>query len=384
MPTELIDQSTTGTYAGVTRVTSHRYRNRTWSVSASYGTVDRRDLPENPYSDLICNASQSPGVGTNTNYYTGAFISTQSVGYQSGSELRNCMLTAKASTDPLLTSVTQLKNEAFIKAASAVADAKTNLPVLFAEMSKTVRLITSTARRIYSAYRAFRRGRLGDVARLLGISPSQVHKTWLEYKYGWMPLLMDVKQSAEFIGQLVVGRAFEFTASGTAQATASKTSSPAGSAGHVSASTIRRVRIKLDCRIDNPRASTAQQLGLTNPALVVWELVPFSFVFDWFIQVGDYLKAVTAFHGVSVRKAMESSLDASSISGAIVDPAYAYPGLGVRYTGATAPLLGTVRSYQRGPYIVNLAQLYPPPNRDWFKLNRMITGLALMRARAGR
>lgn len=35
-----------------------------------------------------------------------------------------------------------------------------------------------------------------------------------------------------------------------------------------------------------------QRLGLTNPAAIAWELVPSSFIFDWFVKVGDFLEAL--------------------------------------------------------------------------------------------
>jgi hypothetical protein len=34
-------------------------------------------------------------------------------------------------------------------------------------------------------------------------------------------------------------------------------------------------------------------LGLINPAVVAWELVPFSFLVDWFIPVGKFLDSWT-------------------------------------------------------------------------------------------
>jgi hypothetical protein len=40
------------------------------------------------------------------------------------------------------------------------------------------------------------------------------------------------------------------------------------------------------------------QLGITNPALLVWELIPYSFVIDWLIPVGDFLSSLDALVGV--------------------------------------------------------------------------------------
>lgn len=62
-----------------------------------------------------------------------------------------------------------------------------------------------------------------------------------------------------------------------------------------------RAQIRLDFAHTSPSLSTAQQLGLTNPAQLAWELVPFSFVVDWFIPVGDFFAQLDATLGWSYR-----------------------------------------------------------------------------------
>lgn len=39
-------------------------------------------------------------------------------------------------------------------------------------------------------------------------------------------------------------------------------------------------------------ATLLRSFGLNNPAAVVWEAIPFSFVVDWFVNVGDALKSL--------------------------------------------------------------------------------------------
>lgn len=51
--------------------------------------------------------------------------------------------------------------------------------------------------------------------------------------------------------------------------------------------------------VSDPSVVTAGELGLTNPALVAWELVPYSFVVDWFLPIGDWLQAQTSLLGLS-------------------------------------------------------------------------------------
>jgi hypothetical protein len=59
------------------------------------------------------------------------------------------------------------------------------------------------------------------------------------------------------------------------------------------------VYVRLDYKMDNPLLAQAANLGLTNPAALAWELVPFSFVADWFVPVGDYLNCLDAALGYS-------------------------------------------------------------------------------------
>lgn len=44
----------------------------------------------------------------------------------------------------------------------------------------------------------------------------------------------------------------------------------------------------------NPGLRQLNGLGLLNPALLWWELLPYSFVVDWFLPVGDVLTSLTA------------------------------------------------------------------------------------------
>jgi hypothetical protein len=56
------------------------------------------------------------------------------------------------------------------------------------------------------------------------------------------------------------------------------------------------------CELQSTPAATAAQLGfgLSDAALFAWELTPFSFVFDWFIDVGTWIEELSSLQGIKV------------------------------------------------------------------------------------
>lgn len=66
---------------------------------------------------------------------------------------------------------------------------------------------------------------------------------------------------------------------------------------------------------DNAFAQRMSQTGLSNPLILAWELVPYSFVVDWFVGVGSYLNNLDATIGLqfnSGTKTLQSSLHGST------------------------------------------------------------------------
>jgi hypothetical protein len=60
-----------------------------------------------------------------------------------------------------------------------------------------------------------------------------------------------------------------------------------------------KIRAKARYMIRDATLKQLSEIGITNPALLVWELIPYSFVFDWIIPVGDWLKSLDSLVGTS-------------------------------------------------------------------------------------
>jgi len=380
---------TTDTWSAEAALSKAAYsgRIRSWVTTPNFGSLPKDSKPVNPYSDRTWKETQVPVTAFQKTKSTGAIQYVYNNSYtKTGAQINSDMFAYINSETSWNSDVASVPNAVKLKALVKIADAKVNVAVALAEARKTSDLIYDTARRIDKAYRAFRRGHLGEVAKILNITPGKIHNSWLEYKYGWMPLLMDVKGAAEFFAQQHVVRSpkFQVSALETVTKTYPKTTTHAAYGSSVVDATRERFvtasytcRAKIWCELSNPHLSALQQIGLTNPALVAWELVPFSFVFDWFISVGDWLTGLTALDGVTVRRAMISQV-LTYVYSDVYPPTFRSNTF-YEYTNGRYDYESLYRQYQRDSYIPDPLSLHPPVNVNSFGFAKLVTSLALLR-----
>jgi len=152
------------------------------------------------------------------------------------------------------------------------------------------------------------------IAASLGISAKQARKVlntkygvarslsdlWLEFWFGWKPLVSDIYTACEALQEplprtRIRGRAGQTIAYGY--------DSGAHSTEYFAGTGTCEVRLGCDVVISNPNTRLLQQMGLLNPAVVVWDAIPWSFVIDWFWSVSAVLNAFTDFAGLTVSNA---------------------------------------------------------------------------------
>jgi hypothetical protein len=190
-----------------------------------------------------------------------------------------------------------------------------NASVFLGEGHKTLQMLGDTAKTLARSIRALKKGNLVLAAESLGVvqksrqrrtgrqvGVNELSSRWLELQYGWMPLVKDAKAAAEQLGHRLN---WPLT---TTYRTSVKVPGDNGGISESNSAYAYTIthdayrRRSLIARVSEP-LSVPQLLGLQDPELVAWELLPYSFVFDWFVPVGDWLSAralVSKLHGTFI------------------------------------------------------------------------------------
>lgn len=116
----------------------------------------------------------------------------------------------------------------------------------------------------------------------------------LEFAFGWRPLASDIYKLGNEIMPPLFYADVRASYVEEQQVLNTATSYVGGYMGFI--------KLKAFCRVSmsDPLSSSASQLGLTDPAVVLWELVPWSFAVDWILPIGDYLSQLNMFQGLRV------------------------------------------------------------------------------------
>lgn len=182
-----------------------------------------------------------------------------------------------------------------------VAGSDFNAGVFLGEGKEAIGMIFDSARRIYGALHAFRRGHIDYAARILtqGTDRAPLHllhkdgvrrataSNWLELQYGWLPLLKDAESAAIFLSHHFSVPLQHTVKVGTKTKASVQSGTISTSVKFIDAGSFNFYSIKAILKEKNVIALS----GLMDPLSVAWELVPYSFVADWFIPIGNYLSA---------------------------------------------------------------------------------------------
>lgn len=120
---------------------------------------------------------------------------------------------------------------------------------------------------------------------------------WLEYRYGWMPLLSSAHEAMDNFfrshyaqERREKARVTRYTLSRQRDFTQAWNSTGAPKPSKVEVWDFKSERIEI-CLVFRSDVSWLANFTSLDPVSIGWELVPFSFVVDWFVNVGGYLRS---------------------------------------------------------------------------------------------
>lgn len=213
-----------------------------------------------------------------------------------------------------------------IKLLLKIKDQSVNLAQAFAERGQTTNLFAATARRLATAAFMLRKGNWVEASRHLGYDLTRGQRrrlannaivwskdqrkllanSWLELQYGWRPLVDDVFGSVQAIAKANMEGGLILSKSALVQPDPRVYSRqnifiryPALYGVNEWIDGVRTVSAKTRTKVwyrsrSNTLTSSLADVGITNPAVLVWELLPYSFVVDWFLPVGNWLNTFDA------------------------------------------------------------------------------------------
>lgn len=185
-----------------------------------------------------------------------------------------------------------------------IKDQKLNLSENLATAVQTTNMFAQKSSTFLKALQAARRKEWSSMFSLLGLSKDfkkrgSLSASYLEYIYGWKPLMQDIHGYWELLNEQLPGsnlvhavRKLSKTRTGSNQLITGydKFNAEWRYTG--------RDMISLSGKIRNDYARQVARAGLLNPLSVAWEVVPYSFLIDWGMPIGNALEALDATTGL--------------------------------------------------------------------------------------
>lgn len=188
-----------------------------------------------------------------------------------------------------------------------------NLAVSVGEIRETRRMLRDTILALVEMAHAIKTGNVRTMARTArrGLRPVDL---WLQARYGWLPLLSDMKGAVDSLQQRLThpakGDGITARARHIVGERVEKDFDIDLYGGWLKCTEVTErgfiCRVRLDATVIDTHFRDLVDTGIQDPLLVAWNLLGGSFVFDWVVGVGKYLDGLNALAGLHYLGGSES------------------------------------------------------------------------------
>jgi hypothetical protein len=182
---------------------------------------------------------------------------------------------------------------------------------------------------------------------------------WLEYRYGWLPLLYSTEDAVKAF-KMKTESPLRFGHSSTtvdlSQSASESWTQDSGNGSGTGTQTITGSRTYRGYAVAEVITGLQGDRFGADPITTAWELIPFSFVVDWFLGVGTWLTAISPFQSARLL----------GVAVSIKDSYTKYQGWNISWSGAESGSFGTVSTeitveqYTRAQYGISSWPVWNP------------------------
>lgn len=277
-----------------------------------------------------------------------------------------------------------------------------NAAVTIVQWKQLDSLLSGNAMKLVRSVNAVRKGRFAEAEKILfhGASPryrqhggpsrtKSLASNWLELQYGWKPLLSDIQGILEAHSRYIARDASVIAVRGSASTRRVSVTSIQGplkwslatvnpyACGTIETLVEHRCRYGLAYQLEDANKAFLAQTGFTNPVNLAWELIPFSFVADWFLPIGPYLESFNHFKGMRFMGGHKSYSVRETILCTVRDTRLA--GSGAQVVNITNAGQGTRHRYMfRREVLTDFPNPEPPAFKNPISLIHSVNALALI------
>lgn len=298
-----------------TTVTYNSYTRSYASVNTpGFGHTKRANLPVNPYNMTLTKVNFGQGVFFRTQRTDKSFVNKA---------LASTTIIDEIPSDPPFHS--ELVGRATRKLIERAEVDINNIAQDVVQYRQTVNTIANSAIRIAASYKALRSGNFSAAVQNLYSPKRQSFRNmphsgrstannWLELQYGWKPLLQDIDGSMRSLANFMQSTDMIRTVRASAKiedkynwpvrfanqpVDFGMSGVPLTVIGVGNRISYQSVRFVCRFKVDSRTKAFLSQTGFTSPVNLAWELLPYSFVVDWFLPIGPYLESLSAFEGMT-------------------------------------------------------------------------------------